>query len=273
MIYSGSTVLTGLIGWPVAHSLSPRLHGYWLRENAIDGAYLPLPVQASDLGTAVLGLRAAGFRGVNVTVPHKQGVFALCDEVDDAARAAGAVNTMVFGGRRVLGCNTDGAGFLASLVDAGVDPAAGPALILGAGGAARAIAAALLGAGARVTVTSRTVADAAALAAQVPGVATLSWSEAPALGRLGLLVNATAGGMQGKAELSVDLGQAPAGLVVADIVYAPRETALLRQAGALGLRRVEGVGMLLHQAALAFQAWFGVLPKVDAAVRDFLLPA
>ena len=149
----------------MSHSRSPRLHGHWLRQHGIDGAYVPLPVRPGQLAAAIAGLRACGFAGVNVTIPFKEEVLTLCDVVEHAGQRAGAVNTLVFGADGITGTNTDGAGFMANLRAHGVDPAAGPALLLGAGGAARAIAAALLDAGAPVLVSNRTGARADALAA------------------------------------------------------------------------------------------------------------
>ena len=146
---TGNAKLAGIVGWPVAHSRSPRLHGFWLERMGIDGAYLPLPVRPGDFSVAIHGLRAAGFRGCNVTLPHKQAAFAICDQRDTAARRSGTVNTLVFEGGKILGRNTDGAGFIASLRAHGIDAAAGPVLVLGAGGAARAVAAALQDAGRR----------------------------------------------------------------------------------------------------------------------------
>jgi shikimate dehydrogenase len=172
--------MAGILGWPVAHSRSPRLHNFWLARHGIDGAYVPLPVAPDHFATAIHGLRAAGFRGANVTIPHKEVAFALCDSVDETAQAAGAVNTLVFTPRGIEGSNTDGSGFVANLLAHGVDPVAGPALLLGAGGGARAIAAALLGLGVRVTVANRTVSRATALAAALPGLtrATPRWPTA-----------------------------------------------------------------------------------------------
>ncbi len=165
-ILSGKARLAGVIGWPVAHSRSPRLHGFWLDRYGIDGAYVPLPVRPEDFAVAVRGLAAAGFAGANVTIPHKEAAFAVCDAVDPFAHAAGAVNTLVFTDGRITGRNTDGIGFLANLRQHGIDPAAGPALLLGAGGAARAIAASLRGLGVAVTLSNRTAARAEDLAAR-----------------------------------------------------------------------------------------------------------
>ena len=269
---SGSARLAGVIGWPVSHSRSPRLHGHWLARHGIDGGYVPLPVRPEDLEAAVRGLRAAGFAGLNVTLPHKQAVMALCDRLDSSATRAGAVNTLVFGADGIAGSNTDGAGFVANLRAHGVDPAAGPALLLGAGGGARAIAAALMDAGAVVSVSNRTAERADALAAALPGLRTVAWDEkGAALAGQALLVNTTQLGMTGQPGLAMPLDQAGPGLVVADIVYAPLETALLAEARARGLATVGGIGMLLHQAAPGFAAWFGVTPTVDRALQDAVL--
>ncbi|MEJ1976820.1 MAG: shikimate dehydrogenase [Acetobacteraceae bacterium] len=260
--------VAGVIGWPVAHSRSPLLHNHWLAQHGIDGAYVPLPVQPADLATAVAGLRAAGFAGANVTIPHKEAVAALCDTLAPSARRAGAVNTLVFENGRTLGSNTDGFGFLANLQAHGVVP--GPTLLLGAGGAARPIAAALLDAGAPVVVMNRTRARAEALAADLPGLVVAEWGDWRALADRALLVNTTSLGMAGHPPLALDLARAPAGLVVADIVYVPLETPLLAQARAHGLRTVGGLGMLLHQARAGFAAWFGVEPVVDQALYDLV---
>lgn len=272
MSIRGTTRLAGVIGWPVAHSRSPRLHNHWLALHGVDGAYVPLPVEPGRLADAVRGLRAAGFRGCNVTLPHKEEAYRLCDTVDDAAQASGACNTLVFGDDGVRGSATDGPGFVASLAEAGVDPAAGAALLLGAGGAARCIAHALVAAGApQVVVANRDPARAASLAA-MPGVTAIRWeARAERVADVALLVNATSAGMDGKPPLDIALDRAQPSLAVADIVYTPRQTALLSEASRRGLRTVEGLGMLLHQARPGFAAWFGLWPAADAAARAALL--
>lgn len=268
---SGNARLAGVLGWPVRHSRSPRLHNFWLNRHGIDGAYLPLPVAPADFAGAVRGLAACGFRGANVTIPHKEAAFALCDEIDDVARAAGAVNTLIFEDGRIRGTNTDGAGFIANLRAHGIAPEDGPCLLLGAGGAARAIAASLLALGVAVSITNRSPARAEALAAALPGVRVLPWEgREAALAEHALVVNTTSLGMQGQPPLELDLSAAPAGLAVADIVYVPLQTPLLAAAQARNLRTAGGLGMLLHQAVPGFVAWFGVTPVVDDAVIALL---
>lgn len=261
---TGKARLAGVIGWPVAHSRSPRLHGHWLARHGIDGAYVPLPVAPDDLARVLPALARAGFAGVNVTLPHKEAALRLADEATAYARTVGAANTLIFKDGRILADNTDCFGFLADLRAHGVDPAGQGALVLGAGGAARAVVAALRGAGAAVTVTNRTRARAEALAAEL-GAAVLDWAAVPdALPSTRLLVNTTSLGMAGQPPLEIDLAPLPDGATVADIVYVPLETPLLRQAAARGLCAIGGLGMLLHQAQPGFSAWFGVTPAVDA---------
>lgn len=270
-LLSGHARLAGVLGWPVSHSRSPRLHGYWLETLGIDGAYLPLPVHPEHFAAAARSLAALGFRGANVTIPHKQAAFEVCDVVDATARRAGAVNTLVFRDGRIEGSNTDGFGFLETVRDQapGWQPADGPAVLLGAGGAARAIAAALLDAGCPlVTLVNRSRDRAEALARDLGGP--IAVAEAPPLAGAALLVNTTSLGMQGHPSLEIDLAPLPAAAVVADIVYVPLETALLTTARERGLRAVEGLGMLLHQARPGFEAWFGVSPRVDPALRDLV---
>jgi shikimate dehydrogenase len=247
------------------------VHGFWLRRHRIDGAYVPLPIRPGQFAAAVRGLAAAGFAGINVTIPHKIEAFAVCDELDDAARRTGAVNTLVFNAERIRGSNTDCFGFVADLRAHGIDPALGPALVLGAGGAARAVAASLLELGARVTVANRSSARAEALAAQLPGTRIVPWhSRSEALRDHSLVVNTTPVGMSGHGGLELDLRLGGPDLVVADLVYTPLETALLRSARRCGLRVIDGLGMLLQQARPGFAAWFGVDPVVDQELREFV---
>lgn len=268
-LLSGHARLAGVFGHPVTHSRSPRLHGFWLQRYGIDGAYIPLGVAPGGFGAAVRALVDLGFRGANVTIPHKLAAFEICDAVAPFARRAGAVNTLIFRDGRIEGSNTDGFGFLESIREAapGWRADAGPAVLLGAGGAARAIAAALLDAGAPlVTLVNRTAAKAEALARDLGGP--IHVADRPPLEDAALLVNTTSLGMQGQPGLEVDLAPLPASAVVADIVYVPLETRLLAAARARGLVAVDGLGMLLHQARPGFEAWFGVAPQVDQALRD-----
>ena len=270
-ILSGHARVAGIAGWPVTYSRSPRLHGFWLQRYGIDGAYIPLPIRPGEFAIAMRGLLAAGFAGANVTIPHKISAFDICDTIDDTARRAGAVNTLVFQDGKIAGSNTDGYGFVANLHAHGVDPATGPVLLLGAGGSARAVAAALLDEGASVTVVNRTRARAEGLAREIPGLRIAEWdARVPALADHALVVNTTPLGMIGHTPLDLDLSHAPASLVVADNVYVPLETPLLAAARARGLRCVEGLGMLLHQAVPGFRAWFGVEPRVDEELRRFV---
>jgi len=270
-IPSGHARVAGIAGWPVTYSRSPRLHGFWLQRYGIDGAYIPLPIRPGEFAIAMRGLLAAGFAGANVTIPHKISAFDICDTIDDTARRAGAVNTLVFQDGKIAGSNTDGYGFVANLHAHGVDPATGPVLLLGAGGSARAVAAALLDEGASVTVVNRTRARAEGLAREIPGLRIAEWdARVPALADHALVVNTTPLGMIGHTPLDLDLSRAPASLVVADNVYVPLETPLLAAARARGLRCVEGLGMLLHQAVPGFRAWFGVEPRVDEELRRFV---
>jgi len=277
MAISGKAKLAGVIGWPVGHSLSPRLHGYWLNEYGIDGTYVPLPVKPEDCRAALRMLPKLGFAGVNVTVPHKQVAAQTVDTLDAVAGRTGAVNTVVVEtDGRLAGSNTDGYGFLENL-NAGAKgwkASAGAAVVIGAGGAARAITAALLEAGApEVRIVNRTPAKAAALAHDIGGAITVvAWPDrAKALADAALLANATSLGMKGEKSLDLDLKPLPRDAIVTDIVYAPLETPLLKAAAARGHRTVDGLGMLLHQARPGFHCWFGVEPKVTAALREFVL--
>jgi shikimate dehydrogenase len=282
MILSGSARLAGVIGWPVSHSLSPRLHGYWLQEKKIDGAYLPLAIEPDKLKTCLPALRDMGFRGVNLTLPHKILALGLCDEVTAEASEIGAVNTIRFDEGRILGSNTDAFGFLESLKEAVPDLtlAGKRALLLGGGGAARAVLAALLGAGiAEVVLCNRSRDKAEYLQAKLSlttkcDVSVKDWAErGQNLDGLDLLVNSTSLGMVGQDPLEMSLeGLSPSALV-ADIVYRPLETDLLARARARGNACVDGLGMLLHQARPGFAAWFGEEPQVTPELRGFVLEA
>lgn len=278
MIPSGQARLAGVMGWPIRHSLSPRLHGYWLEHHGVDGAYLPLAVAPDDLAAALSALPVLGFRGVNLTVPHKERALGLCHEVDDLARRIGAVNTVVVRERELFGSNSDAFGFLENLRQGAPDwrAEAAPAVVVGAGGAARAVVVALIDAGApEVRIVNRTRERAAALAAALGGsLSVRDWDERDAALRdAGLLVNATTLGMEGQPPLELDLGALPPDALVTDLVYSPLVTPLLAAAAARGNPLVDGLGMLLHQARPGFEAWFGVRPEVTPALRDFVLSA
>lgn len=274
---SGQAKIAGVMGWPIAHSLSPRLHGFWLDHHGVDGAYIPIPVSPDDIETVIKTLPKLGFRGANVTVPHKIAAFNVADELSPAAQAIGAVNTLVSReDGSIFGDNTDGYGFIANL-RAGAptwNPSAGPALVLGAGGAARAVVWSLLDAGVpNVVLTNRTQEKADIIANDMSGnVTVLPWDQREgAVTNTGLIVNTTSLGMAGKPALELNITNAKASTVVTDIVYVPLQTPLLRDAAAVGCRVVDGLGMLLHQAVPGFEAWFGVRPDVTPALRDHVL--
>jgi shikimate dehydrogenase len=262
----------GVIGWPVAHSRSPLLHGHWLARHGIAGAYTPLPVQPGRLEAALRGLSALGFAGCNVTVPHKEETLALVDAADDIARRIGAANLVVVRPDGSLhGSNTDAYGFLANLREqAPTWDASGPAVVVGAGGSARAVVAALADAGVPdIRLVNRTPERAALLASSLGGpVRPVAWAErAAALDGAGLLVNTTTQGMQGQPALDLDLSELPLAAIVTDLIYVPLETPLLAAARARGNAVVDGLGMLLHQAVPSFAAWFGVTPEVTPELR------
>ncbi len=274
---SSGVKLACVIGWPVRQSMSPILHGHWLRQHEIAGAYVALPVKPEDFGKVIGILPLMGFVGANVTVPHKEAAFALSSVLDEDAKATGAVNMLVFRDGVVHGHNTDVRGFAAHL-EQSVGATAirkGPTVVLGAGGAARSIALALIRLGVKeIRILNRTKPRAEALAGLFAGQANISaldWTERDlALSGANLLVNTTALGMTGKDRLDLPLGALPKSAIVADIVYNPLQTDLLVRARARGNRIVDGLGMLMHQAVPAFAAWFGVLPEVTADLRSEL---
>lgn len=269
------------MGWPVGHSLSPVLHGYWLNELAIDGAMVPLAAAPENFAAIINGIRRAGFAGVNVTVPNKEAAFALAHVNDAAAIAAGAANLLVFRDGRIFGHNTDTYGLHASLNETTGALNGKTAVLLGAGGAARGGVLALDRLGAGVVHLLNRDADrakslAAALRSQVkaqlllPG-ALADW--AAVAGNAALVVNATAAGMNGNPPLPIDIALLPATAGVCDMVYSPLETRLLKEAAARGLRTIDGLGMLMHQAVPSFEAFFGVKPQVTAGLRAALVRA
>lgn len=277
MIVSGKARLAGVLGWPVSHSRSPRLHGFWLERLGIDGAYLPLAVAPENLETVIRALPRMGFAGANVTVPHKEAVMKLVDRLDPLAARIGAVNTLVVGEDGSLeGRNTDAYGFLENLRQGcpAWAPPSGPAAVIGAGGASRAVVAALIDAGVpEIRLANRSRERAEALAADLGGpLRVIDWAErAEMLESCALLVNTTTLGMTGQSNLDLDLAALPTTSVVNDIVYVPLETDLLARARARGNPVVDGLGMLLHQAVPGFAAWFGRRPEVTDELRAFVL--
>ncbi len=269
-------IRAGVIGWPVSHSRSPLIHGYWLKRHGIDGRYDRHPVKPEDVARFLRGMREQGFAGCNVTLPHKEAAFAAVDEARPAARAAAAANTLWYENGRLVGDNSDSAGFMdnlrASVPTLALD--GGIVSVLGAGGAARAIAFALLEAGAReVRLFNRTRARADALAQYFGArVKALQWDERAVRSQdVALLVNTTSLGMKGGEPLAMDVSALDPSCVVADIVYVPLVTPLLAAAQARGLATVDGLGMLLHQAVLGFEKWFGVRPQVTQELRALLV--
>jgi shikimate dehydrogenase len=268
-----------VVGHPIAHSRSPMIHGHWLATLGLSGSYERIDVAPAEFGAFLRGLKADGFAGGNVTLPHKEAAFAGAEVLTEAARRIGAVNTLSFDGQgRLVGDNTDAVGFTAHL-DETLGPdwlgaETGEVVILGAGGAARAVVAGLLdGPATRIRVANRTRSRAEAIAGLDPSrVEAIAWDGIDeALRRARLLVNTTSLGMTGKAPLDIALDHLPAECAVADIVYSPLETPLLAAAAARGHRVVDGLGMLLHQAVPGFERWFGTRPAVTPELRALIV--
>lgn len=262
-----------VIGWPVEHSRSPAIHRFWLKQYGIDGAYEKEAVPPAEAARFIRSLAERGYVGANVTLPHKLMALQAADIADEAARAIGAANTLwLDGAGRLHASNTDAYGFMTNLNAQAPHWNEGrrPAMVLGAGGAARAILHGLIAAGVnRILIANRTRERAEALAASfAPNVEVVDWDDRErALAGRGLLVNTTSLGMTGKGTLDIDLAKLPSDAVVADIVYNPLETALLAAARARGNTVVDGLGMLLHQAVPGFERWFGVRPEVTPELR------
>ena len=266
--------LAGVMGWPVAHSRSPQLHNYWIQKYGLQGAYVMLPVQPQNLQAAIAGLPALGFAGCNITIPHKVDAMAWVHDIDANARRVGAINTIaVQADGSLRGFNTDGFGYIHSLFEAAPDwrADAGPITVLGAGGAARAVLCSLADRGAKeIRLLNRSFDKAKALAAEFGSpIRALPWDQRhDALRDVALLVNTTNQGMHGTDPLDLNLAQLPTHALVSDIIYVPLETPLLAAARQRGNRTVNGLGMLLHQARPAFEAWFGVMPEATPALRQ-----
>jgi shikimate dehydrogenase len=276
MAHPDRFLLAGLMGWPVMHSRSPKLHNYWLSQHGLAGTYVPLAIKAEGLRAALRALPALGFSGCNLTIPHKVAALDIVDRVDPVARRVGAVNTVIVAGDGSLeGRNTDAFGFVESVREAQLTwrADAGPIAVIGAGGGARAVLVSLIDQGAReIRLVNRTLARGDALARELGGpIKILGWDERQAaLGGAAMLINTTSQGMVGESPLDLPLDALPVSALVADIVYIPRETALLAAARKRGNPAVNGLGMLLHQARPAFHAWFGIMPEVTSELRAMI---
>jgi shikimate dehydrogenase len=272
--------IAGVVGWPIAQSLSPVIHNYWLKIYEIAGSYVALPITPENFSQCVAALPLMGFAGVNVTVPHKQAAAALSQSLDADAAATGAVNLLVFSAGGICGYNTDVKGFGDALGEnlPVQELTSGPAVVLGAGGASRAIVLALFRAGFRqVRILNRSrdrAGQIAELFHSAGNCSVFEWGDwEPAFAGAQLLVNTTSLGMKGKPPLDIRLDALPRSAAVVDIVYNPVGTGLLAAAAAAGHRTMDGLGMLMHQAAPAFEAWFGIRPDVTAQLRRLLLEA
>ncbi len=268
--------LAGVMGWPVAHSRSPLIHNYWLEKYGLTGSYVKLAVMPGALAVALPGLAALGFKGCNITIPHKVDALKLVQVLDANAARVGAVNTVVvLPDGQLKGMNTDGFGYIQSLLDAKPDWRAneGPITVLGAGGAARAVVLALKDHGANeIRLLNRSLAKAQAMASEFGApVTALPWQQRhDALTDCALLVNTTSLGMHDADALDLNLAKLLLTALVSDIIYVPLQTQLLAQASARGNLTVNGLGMLLNQARPAFEAWFGVLPDITPELRALI---
>ena len=269
--------LAGVIGSPIAHSRSPILHGHWLRRYGIRGHYVPMDIAPDRLANALRMLPELGFVGVNITVPYKETVMEIADLISDRAALIGAANTLIFRkDGKIHADNTDGYGFIENLRQSaeGWDPTSGPAVVLGAGGAARAVVTSLLDVGVpEIRISNRTRIRADTLREDFGNrLKVVEWVQAGnAIEGAATVVNTTSLGMTGKPELRVPLDALDKSMVVTDIVYAPLETRLLREARDQGCTVVDGLGMLLHQAVPGFERWFGLRPEVDDDLRQAVL--
>ncbi len=269
--------LAAVFGHPIAHSKSPLLHGHWLKEHGIQGHYIPMDVKPEDFETVLRNMHKMGFRGANVTTPHKERALEIADQVTDRATLIGAANTLIFHeDGKILADNTDGYGFIQNLRQNAPDwdPTLGPAVVLGAGGAARAIVASLLDVGVpEILITNRTRVRAEQLRDDFGArLKVVEWVQAPSILEQGAtVVNTTSLGMTGKPDLKMNLDGLQPGALVTDLVYTPLETDLLKAAKVKGCVTVDGVGMLLHQATPGFERWFGPRPEVTEELRQLVL--
>jgi len=276
MAHPDRYLLAGVMGWPVMHSRSPKIHNYWLARYGLVGSYLPFAIKAGGLDAALRALAPLGFAGCNLTIPHKEAAFAIVDRVDPLARRIGAVNCVVVAPDGTLdGYNHDGFGYIESILEAAPNwhADAGPIVVIGAGGGARAVLVSLADRGAReIRIVNRTAARAQELAREFGApIRVFAWEERhAALAGAAMLVNTTSLGMVGQPPLDITLDLLPTAAIVSDIVYVPRYTPLLAAAQVRGHRVVNGLGMLLHQARPAFHAWFGVMPEVTPELRAMI---
>jgi shikimate dehydrogenase len=269
-------LLAGVMGWPVMHSRSPKLHNYWLAQHGLIGAYVPLAIKEAGLEKALRALPALGFAGCNLTIPHKEQAMKIVDHLDPVAKRIGAMNCVIVGADGSLsGTNNDGFGYIASIREAKPDwrADAGPITVLGAGGAARAVLVSLIDEGGKeIRLTNRTASRAEDLAREFGGpIKTVAWNDRhDALQGAAMVINTTSQGMVGQPEMDLTLDLLPKSALVSDIVYIPLETSLLSTARQRGNTTVNGLGMLLHQARPAFKAWFGVMPDVTPELRKMI---
>ncbi|MEZ5893560.1 MAG: shikimate dehydrogenase [Parvularculaceae bacterium] len=273
--HANTPILAGVAGWPVGHSLSPLIHNTWAARAGVPGHYVPLAVEPfyESFARAMDAARTLGFKGVNVTIPHKEHALRYAGQASDRAKAAGAANMLTFAGEGAVADNTDILGFSAAVREQSSVPGR-TALVLGAGGAARGIILALKDLGVEeIFIANRTHKKAQELAETFGGVA-INWERREeALAAIDLLVNTTSLGMTGEPPLELPLTELRLGAIVADIVYSPLETRLLKEAAAKGAKTVDGLAMLMHQAVPAFEAWFGAKADADAHLRALLVSA
>ena len=277
----------GVIGTPISHTLSPRIHNYWMKKYGIEGNYEAIEVKKEELPEFISSLKEKGFKGVNVTIPHKEAVIPLLDEVHVDAAAIGAVNTIVLEDGKTFGYNTDAQGFIANVQETipDADLFEQKVVVLGSGGAARAVCVSLLQEGAKILLANRTMDRAQKLkahlekelsdyfgAGEASSITLVDWEKrSDALQGAAMLVNTTSLGMKGSEELNIDLAKLPRDAIVADIVYNPLETGLLKMAKQKGNKTVDGLGMLLYQAEPAFYAWFGKRPEVSKELKELFI--
>lgn len=276
MNFTGAAKIAGVIGYPIKHSLSPKMHNYWLKEYSIDGVYIPMEVKPENLEKVVIALPLLGVRGCNLTVPHKELVLNMVDELSDVAKHIGAANTLIFENGKIKGTNTDAYGFIYNIKNTkpGFDFTKGHAVVAGAGGAARAVCAGLLEEGVpKIYLTNRTKEKAEKIRDHISQkIEVIDWEKREeVLSGAILLVNTTTLGMVGYPDLELRLDDLPKSALVTDIVYKPLETTLLQNAKKRGNIVVDGIGMLLHQAVPGFEAWFGKKPEVTDTLRDIML--